>query len=111
VGYYTRFEIKESSDPDFASHVEDVIGYVPFGDTDEVKWYEHEDDIARVMLAYEVDHVEIHGQGEGDRDEADIWDKVFDREVDGDGEAIVSMMEFKYELRVPEEPTRVREFR
>lgn len=68
-----------------------------------LKWYEHERDIARAMLATGTTIVQVHGEGE---EQGDVWDKEF--EVI-DGEVRVSV--YKFELIRPERPDECRTWR
>lgn len=80
MGYYTDFTVTDCSIPEseFRSMVEDVIGEDPFEHGMDKRWYSHERDVSKVMLAYEVERVEIRGEGEGRATEVDVWYKVFE---------------------------------
>jgi hypothetical protein len=99
MGYYTRYTLNEAK-PDESAFVEalkQAIDHSPF-DGDSHKWYEHDVDIKRAMLASGATLVEIHGEGER---QGDVWDKTFTL-VDEAGQRI-EIRTTKYRL-VKEQP-------
>lgn len=72
MGYYTQYVLDEAP-AGFREALAEALNYDPFEDA--CKWYDHEQDIARVMIAGNFGVVKIRGQGR--EDEVDVWDKEF----------------------------------
>lgn len=84
------------ADPDF--HV-DAVTVAEFNRFEEMKWHEHEHDVAKAMAASGATRVELAGEGE---ENGDRWDKVFTRD---DGDEHVTVELFRYALVRPNKPT------
>lgn len=83
MGYYTRYRFDvvqgEGDAPTvFAARLDEIIGFDPIPslgtESDEMKWYGHDDAIIDAMSRSGVSRVELHGEGE---EQGDVWDKVY----------------------------------
>lgn len=101
MGYNTRyrFDHVEGDMARFSAALEMISDYGSLpGETgewsDSIKWYAHDDDIAKAMRAADVKRVDLHGEGE---DQGDVWDKVYELH-----DGLVRVSEYRYRLVRPD---------
>lgn len=96
MGYYTQYS-PIVVEPDKAAFML-ALGEMSeaLQDHESFKWYDHEEDIAKAMIASGTTFVLVHGVGE---ENGDVWDKEF-RLVDGK----VEVKAYRYTLVRNEHP-------
>jgi hypothetical protein len=84
MGYYTNYELKIVSNPNYVdeseifSELETISGYGGFehydGSLSEAKWYEHDSDMKTLSKKYPEILFQLDGEGE---EAGDIWRSFF----------------------------------
>jgi hypothetical protein len=106
MGYYTRYRfdvIQGDGDAPiiFAARLDEVSGYDPIRslgkESDEIKWYGHNEAIVDAMSRSGVTRVELHGEGE---ERGDVWDKVYTLADDGS----IKLEVYRFETRRSADP-------
>lgn len=101
MGYYTRYKFEIEPGSEFLKALgEDIVAYA-FDNSDGAKWYGHEEDIAKAMVASDTNSVSISGVGE---DEGDIWWKDFKLSR---SPVSVTVSMFKLSINKPTTPTNI----
>lgn len=107
MGYYTRyrFDHVEGNMARFLDAlnalkmiIRDYAGSLPSktGEwSDRMKWYAHNEYIAKAMRDADIKRVELHGEGE---EQGDVWDKIYTLHDNG----LVRVSEYKYQLVRPD---------
>jgi hypothetical protein len=102
MGYYTRYRIDAVIEPvqgTFCDNLREFTGekFRAGRETDEWKWYEHDEHIVTSMSRSGATRVEIHGEGE---EQGDVWDKVYTLTDDGQ----IRLEKYRYETRRSADP-------
>jgi len=122
MGYMTQYEVSDfdGNKVAFQDKFDEISTYNSmefFEPLDTMKWYDHEEDITKVMLALanEPDArtigLKLHGEVEKT---GDVWDKVFGLVFEGSADVpaySVTIETFKYALVRPSLPTEVKSWR
>lgn len=66
MGYYTNFDLSDNSE-EIIQAIREISGYNCF---DEVKWYNHEEDLIKVSLMFPDTEIFCEGDGE---EQGDVW--------------------------------------
>lgn len=69
MGYYTRYDISNNSE-EIKAAINEISGYSYGVESDEIKWYNHLNDIKAVSLMFPGQEIHVSGEGE---ESGDIW--------------------------------------